>query len=145
MADRWLKEVNKVDGVEGVFLASSKGKILGKLGTLYPQDTLEKLITHLQRIIAAFQVAGKNATEIEFYWEDRYVICKHSANFLLVTFCKSAKVLSLLRITLNVVLANILEDKKFAKISSSNAIDKTIALRKGFFESEEQLLISKLK
>lgn len=145
MADRWLQEVGNVDGVEGVFLANGKGKILGKLGHLDKESILEKLTVHLQRIIAAFHLQDKNASEIEFYWEDRYVIGKHSGNFLLVTFCKSIKILPLLRITLNVAMANILEDKKMAKAASEHIADKVLALKKGVFDESEKLLISKLK
>ncbi|HID40153.1 MAG TPA: hypothetical protein EYP36_11655 [Calditrichaeota bacterium] len=145
MADRWLKEVGNVDGVDGVFLANGKGNILGKLGHLEKDSILEKLTIHMLRIIAAFHLEDKNASEIEFYWEDRYVIAKHSGNFLLVTFCKSINILSLLRITLNVAMANILEDKKMTKTASKHVADKVLTLKRGVFDDSEKILISKLK
>ena len=145
MVNRWLQDITKIDGVEGVFLASVRGKILNKVGIKQSEETLEKLTVHLLRTIAAFHMQAKNVTELEFYWDNQYVICKNSNNFILVTICRSPEVLALLRITLNVALANLLEDKKFAKNIRGHASDKELVLKKGFFDETEKMLISKLK
>lgn len=145
MSDRWLEEIQNIDGVDGVFVASGRGKIVRKLGISQKDNQLELLVVRILRILGAFYAREQNVTEIEFYWQDHYVNCRHSHNLILVTLCKSPKVISFLRITLNVALANILEDKKIMKIIKSHATDKTLVLTKGLRDESETQLILKVK
>ena len=144
MPNRWLQEITKIDGVEGVFLTSNRCKIINKLGLDYSNDQLESLALRLLRTIAAFHLKSKEVSEVELYWQNQYVICKNSNGFLLVTLCKTSRVLALLRITLNVILANLMEDKIFLKLIKAHVSDKTITLKKGSFDESEKKLISRL-
>ena len=145
MIRRWLEEIVQIQGVEGVYLASNKGQVIDKLGFEGNIKQLEKVSLYLLRIIAAFDMKAKNVTELEFYWHNRYIILKNSNKFILVTICKSPRVLAFLRITLNVVLANLLEDKKFNKWIRSHAADKALVLKNGVLDDVEKKMIAKLK
>ena len=83
--------------------------------------------------------------DIEIYWENYHIIAKNSAQFILISFCTSNRVLSLLRITQNVVLSHLLEDKKFMKLVKKHAAEKSVVLRKGKLDESEINLISKLQ
>jgi hypothetical protein len=62
---------------------------------------------------------------------------------LLATVCESPKILSLLRISVNVGLAQLLQDKKIMKEIKNHATDKNMVLRKGNFEDDERALLEK--
>jgi len=145
MANRWLNEIQNVNGVSGIFIASGRGKIIERAGTNMKDAQLEELSLRFLRILGAFYARSQNVSEIEFYWEDHYVNCRHSNNLLLVTICRSPGVISLLRITLNVALANLLQDKKVMKLIKNHATDRTLILRKGQRDENETHLIKKVQ
>ena len=145
MSQRWLQEIMNLDGVEGVFIASNRAKIIDKLGLDLKDSQLEALSLRILRIVAGYHLNSQKVNEVEFYWQNLYVIGKVSSEFILITFCKTPKVLSLLRITLNVTLANILEDKKFTKLIKDHVADRSFSLEKGEIDEIEKNLISKFK
>ena len=145
MAQRWLQEIMNLDGVEGVFIASNRARILDKMGLDLKDPQLEALSLRILRIVAGYHLNSQKINEVEFYWQNLYVIGKISSEFILITFCKTPKVLSLLRITLNVTLANILEDKKFIKLIKDHVADRAFSLERGDIDEIEKNLISKLK
>lgn len=145
MLKRWLQEIMNIEGIEGVFIVSGRSKIIEKLGLDLKESQLEALALRIQRIVAGFNLKAQKLNEIEFYWHNLYVISRVSNNFLLVTISRTPDVLSLLRITLNVALANLLEDKKFRKSIEDQVSDKSFALEKGEIDEAEKKIISKLK
>jgi hypothetical protein len=44
MSKRLLQEIMNIDGVEGVFIASGRAKIIDKMGLKYGDDQLEEII-----------------------------------------------------------------------------------------------------
>lgn len=143
MLARWLKEITNIDGVEGVFVATNRADIVNKSGFKLSDDELRDLTKRFLRIIASFDYNSEKITELEYYWQNYYIICKNSNHFMLVTVCRSPKVLALLRITLNVAMANLLEDRKFSKWLKSHIADRGFFLRKeGLTLAEEKLLAS---
>ncbi|MGD9487091.1 MAG: hypothetical protein AB7W47_03670 [Calditrichaceae bacterium] len=145
MTDRWLQEILNIDGVRGVYIASGRGNVIEKLGIDEKDAVLEQLTVHVLRILSGYHLRSLTITEIEFYWQDQYVICRYTNNMLLVILCKTPKVLSLLRITLNVALANLLEDKKLTKAIKDQTADKTYHINKGELDENEVRLINKLR
>lgn len=145
MTKRWLQEIMNLEEVEGAFIATNHGKIVDKLGLYYNDHQLEGLSLYILRIMAAFQLFNKKTTELEFFWQSHYVICKGANNFLLVTFCRSYKEVSLLRLTLNVTMAKLLEDKKFLKSLGNLGLNTQLLLDSLKLDEIEQNLISKLK
>jgi hypothetical protein len=145
MAEKWLDEIVNIDGVDGAILVSNRGNVLDKTKLPFDDKKVANLGIRILRMIGAFHLKEKNATELELYWGDYYLICKNSSDFTLITLCKSSKVLSLLRITLNITIANLLEDKKFIKLLKTQVADKAFTLKKGNFEEIEKKMISKLK
>lgn len=145
MSERWLQEIQSIDGVEGSVIFSNRGEIIDYIGLEIHSESMKKLAVYLLRMSGAYVSKGQRISEFEFYWVNKYIICKNTDQFLLVTICKSPKVYSLLRITLNVVLANLLEDKKFMKDIKSSVSDKTLFLKRGEFDETETQIIQKLQ
>jgi len=145
MLKRWLKEITNIDGVEGVYVATNRADIVNTSGLKFSDDELRDLTKRFLRIIAAFDYNNERITELEYYWQNYFLICKNSNHFMLVTVCRSPNVLSLLRITLNVAMANLLEDRKFNKWLKSHIADRGFFLRKEGLTLAEEKLLAKLK
>ncbi len=144
MVKQLLNEINSMEGVEGVFIATNRSEITNKIGVEYKDAQLKQLATHILRIIAAYHLKSKKVTELEFYWQNQYVICKISDYFTLVTFCRTPRILSLLRITLNVTMSKLAEDKKFNKWLKSHIADTAFILRKTTIDTKEETLLSQI-
>ena len=145
MATEWLKDISDIDGVEGVLVCSNTGKIIEKISKVLDDEKLENIALHLLRIISANGLKNQIVSDMEIYWENFHIIVKNSSHFLLVSFCTSSGAQSLLRITQNVVLAHLLEDKKFMKTVKKYASEKTVVLRKDKLDEAEINLVSKLQ
>lgn len=145
MAAESLNNIAKIDGVEGVMVCSNTGKIIDKISKVLDDEKLESIALHLIRVISASGLKGQNVTDMEIYWENFHIIVKNSSQFVLVSFCTSSGAQSLLRITQNVVMAHLLEDKKFMKLVKKHTSEKTVVLRKDKLDESEINLISKLQ
>lgn len=139
-----LDELNKIEGVDGAFITSNRAEIINKVGLSFTDDQLKNLSLNILRTVAAFHLTGKKTVELEFYWQNLYIICKNTDNFMLITFCRTTSVLALLRITINVTMAKLSEDKKFSKWLKSHKADQNFLLRKGSLEELEEKLIQPL-
>ena len=145
MTENKLKDIIDINGVDGVFIASNRGQIIERVGMKLDNAALEEVAILVLRIISAYHVKKRIIKEVEIIWNNYRIITRNSNEFVIISFCNSEKALSLLRITLNVVLTHLLEDKKFKKQIEKHASQKTVVLRKGNLDSEEIKLISKLQ
>lgn len=144
MVNQWFTEIKNVPGVQGVFIASGRGSILHNEGVKIKEKDLEEISLRLLRMSAIFNEKDESVSEIELFWKNLFIICRLSNNLLLVTICDSPKILPLLRITLNVSLSHLLQDKKIMKMARNHAIDKNMVLRKGKFGDDELSLLSNI-
>ncbi|MCB0281197.1 MAG: hypothetical protein H6627_09545 [Calditrichae bacterium] len=145
MIERWLTEINTLPGVETVFIASGRGSVLYNAGKLkLSSKELEDIALRVLRIGALFNEKDENVSEIELFWKNVFIISKISNNILLTTICQNPKILPLLRITLNVSLSHLLQEKKIIKQAKNHATDKTLVLRKGKFDEDELSLLSSI-
>ena len=145
MTENKLKDIMDINGVDGVFIASNRGQVIERIGVKLDNSVLEEVAILVLRIISAYHVKKRIIKEVEIIWNNYRIIARNSNEFVIISFCNSEKALSLLRITLNVVLTHLLEDKKFKKQIEKHASQKTVVLRKGNLDPEEIKLISKLQ
>lgn len=145
MADHWLKEITEIEGVKGALLCTNKGEILEDEAAFIPKENKNELVIYLIRLISAYHLKKQSLKEVELIWPEFRVVIKNSAQFVIIAFCESEKILPLLRITLNVAIAHLQENKKFIKIIKKHIAEKTIVLRKGNLTQQEIDLISKLQ
>jgi predicted regulator of Ras-like GTPase activity (Roadblock/LC7/MglB family) len=145
MMNRWLREITDIAGVEGVVLVSEDGQIIEKIGIELDKATLSHISTHVLRIIASFNIVEQEVKEIELIWSDYQLLAMSAGTIVLIIFCGSIKALSLLRITINVVVAHLLEDKKSVKQIKKYSSEKGSVLKKADLDQIEINLISKLQ
>jgi len=145
MVKRWLKEITEIKGVEGTLLVSDNGHIIEKISTDLESGILEQMAKRLVRIISAHNLDEKSVKEIELIWSNYRILTMSARTFTLIIFCRSIKILPLLRITANVVLSHLLDDKKSMKQINKFTGQSEIVLEKEYLDQLEIKLISKLQ
>ena len=140
-----LNEINDVEGVEGVMVTTNVGRLVEKVGIETDLPRLETVAKHLLRVVASYHVKDRQVKEVELVWNNYRVIAVPRDDFLIMTFCDSSKALPLIRITLNVVLSQLLEDKKFIKSLRKQPAYRTAVLKDKNLIQKEINLISKLQ
>jgi hypothetical protein len=143
--NKWLQEILGVGGVEGVMLASPSGKLIAKAGLNFDHQTSEKIAEKIIRIRLLYQQTNQILKEIEIIWQDYNLVIMLKKELILITYCSQNKNLPLLRITLHVMLAHMLEDKKFIKQIKKHMSEIPTALASEQLEAGEIKLISKLQ
>jgi len=144
MKNEWLEDIIQLEGVQGAFIISNRGSVLSLAGNLKKNQRLEDLSGRILKSAAVFHKLSQSLTEMEIFWHQQLIICKVSQNFILVTVCSSRQILPLLRITLNVSYARLLEDKKFYKLVRDEAGDRTLFLNRDKLEAKETEIYSKI-
>ena len=145
MVNRWLKEITDISGVECALLVSDNGYIIEKIGTQLDQGNLEQMAKRILRITTAHNLDEKYVKEIELIWDNYRILTMSSKTFSLIIICGSIKALSFLRITVNVVIGHLLEDKKSMKKINKFTGQTEILLEKEYLDQLEIKLISKLQ
>jgi len=145
MIKKYLEEVKNIDSVETVFAVSYRGEIADRVGEGFSEEELKSLAVRILAVVATFSLVNKKVTEIEYYWQNRFIIVKTTDRFAMVTVCRSMKILSLLRITLNVTMARLIEDKTFNKWLKNHLGDRAIVLKKFPWSRAEKNILSKLR
>ncbi len=145
MINCWLKEITDIAGVEGVLLVSDNGHIIEKIGTQLDQGTLEQIAKRILRIITAHNLDEKSVKEIELICYNYRILATSTKTFTVIIFCGSIRAFSLLRITVNVVVGHLLEDKKSMKKIRKYTGQPEIVLEKEYLDQLEIKLISKLQ
>ncbi len=143
MVERWLREIQNLPSVKGSFIATMRGAVLESHGLEIETQDMQNLAIRLLRIHALTWEAENPLSEIELYWKDLFIVGKISQNVLLVTICDSPQVVALLRITINVSLSHIVQEKKIYKKAKSHVTDPSHLLRKGQLDENETRLLAK--
>ncbi len=144
MKNEWLDDITQLDAVQGAFIISNRGSVISLAGNLKKNQRLEDLSVRIMKSAAVFHKFSHSLSELELFWQKQVIICKVSQNFILVTVCSSRQILPLLRITLNVTYARLLEDKKFYKLVRDEAGDRTLFLNRDKLEAKETEIYSKI-
>jgi putative component of toxin-antitoxin plasmid stabilization module len=145
MINRWLKEITDIAGVEGLLLVSDNGHIIEKIGTNFDQNIHEQIAKRILRIITTHNLDEKSIKELELIWHNYRILVMSAKTFTIIIFCGSTKAISLLRITVNVVIGHILDDKKSMKQIKKFTGQSEIVLDKEYLDQLEIKLISKLQ
>lgn len=145
MVSHWLKEITAIADVEGVLLASNTGEIIENSAIYLDRSQLKQIASRVLKIMAAHDLDKRSVREVELIWEDYRILAMGAKSFVLIIFCTSTKTISLLRITMNVVIAHLLEDKKSIKQIKKYASEKRNVLESRDLEQLEINFISKLQ
>ena len=108
-------------------------------------NKIENIANRVLKIEGAFHQQVMPLREIELVGTGYRIIGMMKDKFTILTYCTSEKVLPLIRMTLNVVLAHLLSDKKFMKFISKHPVKKSLLLEQSPLDADETKIISKLQ
>ncbi len=143
--ESWLKNILTLDGVEGGLILLRTGEILVEKGLDQHKAELSELAKRFLRVISLYRKYSSSIREIEIVWQNKRLIGAADDAFIILILCGADTSFPLLRMTLNVTLAQILKDKKTSKILKKIQETKIDHLRVGDLDEIEINLISKLQ
>jgi hypothetical protein len=143
--DEWLKKIARLQGVEGACLFIHTGEILAQAGLENHLTGLPELARRFLRMTAAHKKHKLAISEIEVVWQARRIIGVAGNLFQLIVLCNPRSSLPLIRMTVNVALAELSGDKKFQKILKKRQDIRVDHLRVGDLDETEIKLIKKLQ
>ncbi len=144
MSDKIVKEIKEIESVEAVAIISFKGNIWWHSVSNQFVKHLKTIGVYALRMLAAYKKKQTRLLLNEIHWQDRILLIRYSEGFFILVVFNNQSVLPLLRITLNVAVANLLEEKNFLKWLKKEKYKLDYYLQKGQFDEEELSLISKL-
>ena len=145
MTNRWLNEITNIKGVEAVLLVTNKGQIIEEYAPRFELSLLEQVSLTILRMFAVNRLLQKDVREIELVWYNFHITAMSSDILTMIIFSNLTKTLSLLRITISVVMAHLLEDRKIIKKVKKHTIPGVDILEHGNLNESEINLISKLQ
>lgn len=144
MSEKLIEEIRQIESVEAVAIISFKGNVWQQTETGIPRETIHHIASYLLKMAAANEKKQQKLILAELLWLNRSLLARFSNGFFILVIFRNHEVVSLLRITLNVTVAGLLEEKAFLKWLRKEKSALDIHLKKGQFDEKEVRLISKL-
>lgn len=111
MANR-LNEINSITGVMDSVLINKDGSIVSLQKSPYlTKGLLESISKEVLKLDATIDAAGEGINGFDLLYDYGRVVVQKGGDFYLVVLCSSSVDTSLLRLTLNVVLKDLRENK----------------------------------
>lgn len=141
----WLKNIGSLEGVEGSLIILKTGEITGQMGLDQYKPVLTELARRILRILGVYQKVKDQVGELEVVWQNKRIIAVADDGLIILTICGNDAAFPLVRMTLNVTLAGIRNNKKTQKVLKKARDIKVDHLRTGDLDQSEINLISKLQ
>ena len=120
-----LREINELAGIWGSLVCDNQGNlILAETPPGLNKASQENINRH---ILDLFNTTGQSVDEISevvLHFSERKVFAQDLEKGLLVVFCTPSVDISLLRMTVNLVLANWEDDPKVQKTFKDNFVER---------------------
>ncbi|MCB0278848.1 MAG: hypothetical protein KDD94_05060 [Calditrichaeota bacterium] len=141
-----FKELFRINGVNSVYAVNNRAEMIaGRLDGSIDRETAERLASHIVKIFAIglYSNNSKKSTEIELLYDKGRVFAIDCNRFVLIIICNADVSISMVRLTSNVVIKTISEDKKLYKEFTKEVIDKKVMLRRDQLNEEEIALLDR--
>lgn len=110
--DKHLSEIAKLKGVDVVLVGEPSGRILARIAASNLDYAPSARVTsQTALLLASLYAVGRGVEEMDIGYSDVRLVARGLHGTALVVFCKPDVDVAMLRLTLNVVLARIKEDK----------------------------------
>jgi len=143
--DAGLKNLMTLDGVEGSMVLLRTGEVLTRKGLDQYMAELPEVTKRFLRIISAYKNLKSPIREIEVVWQNKRIIGVADDALIILAICRNGASFPLVRMTLNVTLAEFRNNKKSQKVLKKTREIKVNHLRIGDLDQSEINLISKLQ
>ena len=141
-----LEELKRISGVNSVYIVNNKAELIdGLLDPTLTQDKASKLAERIVKIyaIGIYGKVKRKSSEIELLFENGRVFSVDCEQFVIILVCTNAVAISMVRLTTNVIIRSLMDDKTI-KEQSANVIDKKVLLRKDRLNEVEIALLEQI-
>lgn len=141
-----FKELFRINGVKSVYAVNNRAEMIaGKLDAI-DKKAAESLASHIVKIFAIgmYSQTKKKSSEIELLYDKGRVFAIDCNRYVLIIVCTEDVAISMVRLTSNVIIKTISEDKKLYKEFTKDIIDKKVMLRRDQLNNDEIELLDRL-
>jgi predicted regulator of Ras-like GTPase activity (Roadblock/LC7/MglB family) len=120
-----LQEINETAGVWGSLLCDNQGALIEQLTPpALNKPTLENISRHVIELFARVSEALPGLGEVIFHYQERKVFAVDLERAVLVVVCTPSVDISLLRMSVNVVIANWESDSRAQKQFEEHSVER---------------------
>ncbi len=114
-----IEEIDGVDGVLASFIYFNDGELVyNKIAPGYDAETYEEIVKDVIQMAAIFDRLNSHIHEYEMKFDTGRVYAYTQSSYNIVILCKPDVSVAMLRLTVNVAIADLEADKKFQKRAS---------------------------
>lgn len=141
----YLQKIKEIPGVIAVHVFNNRAETLFQLGNekLGKKETEALAIDTLQ-LLASYIAKGYPVGDSDFIFQNGRLLYFNYDKLNIFVHCDTNVKISMLRMTVNVVMLEALEDKKVKKIIEKNIIDGSLLLRGNKITEDEKPYIDKI-
>lgn len=111
-----LEEITGVSGVRTAFIYFNDGEVVfNSIPQGFDKETFEEIAKDVVQMTAIFDRLATPITEYDLKFDNGRVIAYTQHNYTLIILCDPGVSLAMLRLTVNVAIADMEADKKFQK------------------------------
>ena len=120
-----LREINDLDGTWGSLICNNQGKIIEAIAPPgLNQCSQENINRHVLELFKAAGESVEGISEAVLHYQERKVFVLDLEKVILIVFCTPSADISLLRMTVNLVLAQWEDDSKVEKAFQDNFVER---------------------
>ena len=108
--DQTLVEIAKLDTVRGVLVGDPSGKVYARLGNILDDKRFSLVASQMGLLFASLIAVGRVVEEMDICYDTVRLVARALHGTTLIVLCDLSVDIALLRLTLNVVLAQIKND-----------------------------------
>lgn len=137
-----IEEIDSVDGVLASFIYFNDGELVyNKVPPGYDTETYDEIAKDVIQMAAIFDRLNAHIHEYELKYENGRVYAYTQSNYNIVILCKSDVSIAMLRLTVNVAIADLEADKKFQKRTSKIEASRRSFLVRSNMDPESWTLV----
>ena len=142
----FLQKIKNIPGVSGVFVLNNRAEIIASVGDdpLSKPDK-EQLGMQVLQLLASFVLKNRPVIDSDFIFQNIRLLYFNYDKLNLFVYCQKNVKISMLRMTINVVMVEAVEDKKVKKIISQNMIDSELLLRDDRLDPAEKPYVDAIR
>ena len=141
-----LEELLLIPGVLSLYAVNNRGEMITELfNDEISREHAESLGARSVKIFAIglYGKVQRKTSEIELLYSSRRVFAIDCGRYNLILICDNFVQISMLRMTTNVLIQSMTQDKVIATFLEDHVIDKKILLRRDKLTEEELTLLEK--
>lgn len=120
-----LAEINGVTGVRGSFICDNRGAVIaGDAPPGLDAETLGAIGREVVQMMVGLQSAGEPTGELDLQYERGGLVVRDLDTAILIVLCQMQTDLALLRLTINVAVARLKQDKAAQRRLAARAVER---------------------